>query len=159
MKDSLKSKKAFDLFSEYLRQQGLNSTQQRDTIVQLFLNSIGHMSAEELYQQAKTFDENIGITTVYRTLKLLQDAGLAFEHKFYGSTSKYEYMDSDDQHDHMICDVCGKVTEFQIDELKSILEKNAKNLGFDLMTHKLELFGRCSSHQNKYPQIQTENPY
>lgn len=142
-RDPKEAKKAFDYFSEFLRQKGLNSTKQRDTIVHLFLNSHEHLSAEELYQKAKFFDDNIGITTVYRTLKLLQEAGLAYEHKFKGNTSFFEFMDFDKHHDHLICQRCGKVIEFEMPELEKLIESYVEKSGMHFQNHHLEIFGIC----------------
>jgi Fur family ferric uptake transcriptional regulator len=132
-------------FEDYVRRQGLKSTQQRDVIVDMFLRSSGHMSIEDLLARVRRKSPKVGYATVYRTLKLLADCGIAAARQFGDGQTRYEVMgDEHAHHDHLICVSCGLILEFENDTIEQLQEEMADRLGgFKLVRHKLELYGLC----------------
>lgn len=131
-------------FSDYISKNGLKSTPQRRLIVEVFFRSGKHLTTEELYNVVRQEDSSIGQATVYRTLKLLCEAGLAKELHFGESTARYEPVEDDSHHDHLICTVCGanqEVIDEKIEELQVAL---AQKHGFCLTSHRMILYGVCS---------------
>ena len=135
--------------AEYLADQGLKSTSQRDTILQIFVDAGRHLSAEELYARVKKAHPGIGYATVYRTLKLLTEAGLAEERRFEDGFTRYEYKASDGHHDHLICTHCGQIIEFENERIEELQQDVARKTRFRVQSHKLELYGLCSDCQGK----------
>jgi Fur family ferric uptake transcriptional regulator len=130
-------------FQQHLTRAGLKATRQRELIVRAFFAINAHISAEALYRRVSGRDRRIGLVTVYRTLKLLKEAGLAHERQFGEGRALFEHASSDRHHDHMICTHCGKITEFENCEIEALQEQVARRLGFTLQYHKLELYGFC----------------
>ena len=135
--------------SEYLSAKGLRSTSQRDAIVKLFMAAGRHLSAEELHERVKKAHTGISYATVYRTLKLLSEAGLAKENRFDDGFTRYEYNSADDHHDHLICTRCGEISEFENDKIEALQLDVAKKKGFKVRNHKLEIYGLCAKCQRK----------
>ena len=135
--------------SEYLSGQGLKSTRQRDVVLNAFVSAGRHLSAEELYLLVKKSNPGIGYATVYRTLKLLAEAGLADERRFEDGFTRYEYNASDGHHDHLICTRCGKIIEFENERIEQLQQDVARKNRFKVQSHKLELYGLCSDCQGK----------
>lgn len=119
---------------------GLKMTGQRKTILQVLGNSKDHPSVEDVYDRAKKMDDSVSIATVYRTLSLLDDLNLVIRHEFQEGYSRYEL--NWDHHHHLIDLDTGKVVEFQNDELEKLKEKIAEELGYELVDHRLELYGK-----------------
>ena len=95
-------------FEEALRERGLKSTSQRDDIAQVFFAAEGHLSIEELYKAVRKVNPRVGYATVYRTLKLMKECGLAAERHFDDGQARYEPVEEEAQHhDHIICERCG----------------------------------------------------
>jgi Fur family ferric uptake transcriptional regulator len=132
----------FARFKEHLRAQRLKSTAQRDTIVKAFLNSQRHISVEELYNEVRRRNPHIGYATVYRTMKLLTESGVAAERHFRDGEARYEIAEKR-HHDHFICESCGKIVEFEEPRIETLQEDIAKRLGFQFTGHKMELYGVC----------------
>lgn len=132
-------------FKKFLEEKGLRSTSQRDLIVGTFFSTRGHVSAEELYSKVSKRQPSIGLVTVYRTLRLLCEAGLAREHHFGDASSRYEPLSPEAHHDHLICTECGRVEEFESADIEKLQEGVANERGFEVASHKLELYGRCRS--------------
>ncbi|RMD84035.1 MAG: transcriptional repressor [Candidatus Dadabacteria bacterium] len=130
-------------FREFIRERGLKSTRQRDEIARWFFASKGHLSAEEIYRKVKEISPGIGFSTVYRTMKLLCEAGLVQERHFGDSEALYENVSS--HHDHCICTSCGKIIEFEDDEIERLQEAVAERFDFELQSHRMELYGLCST--------------
>ncbi len=128
----------------YLDKKGLKSTKQRDQIADTFFKSTTHISLDELLSKVKRRNSSIGYATVYRTVKLLSDAGLAVERNFGDGQTRYEHLHQE-HHDHMICLKCSNIVEFQNEKIEKLQDKMAKKLGFKVLTHKLELYGYCKS--------------
>ena len=131
-----------DKLTGYLKGRGLRLTEQRRTIVDAFFKAEGHVDIETLYQLVKERDPKIGQATVYRTLKLLTESGLAHTSRFGGTATRYEPAD-EEHHDHLVCRTCGLIVEFVNDEIEALQEQVAKEHGFILETHKMELYGQC----------------
>lgn len=136
-------------FRAYLSREGMKSTRQRDMIAAEFARVEGHVSVEELLGQVRELDGSIGYATVYRTLKLLVDAGLASLRNFGEGFARYEPLD-EDHHDHLICEVCQKIVEFHDDFIEKRQETMADGLGYRLTHHRHELFGVCSDCQAEH---------
>jgi Fur family ferric uptake transcriptional regulator len=141
------TKPAVEQLSQYLATQGLRSTSQRDAILKAFIEARQHLSAEELYARVKKAQPGIGYATVYRTLKLLAEAGLAEERRFEDGFTRFEYKNTDAHHDHLICTSCGAIIEFENERIEALQHDVAKNKGFKVQSHKLELYGLCAECQ------------
>jgi Fur family ferric uptake transcriptional regulator len=132
-------------FDDYVRKHQLKSTQQRDVIVDLFLRSTGHISIDDLLAKVRRRNPKVGYATVYRTLKLLTEAGLAAARQFGDGQTRFEVMgEHHGHHDHLICVQCGLILEFENDTIEQLQDEMATRLGgFKLVRHKLELYGLC----------------
>jgi len=137
------------IFLEHIQKAGLRKTAQRDLILEIFLRTEEHLSSEDLYWLVQKEDKSVGHTTVYRTLKLLTEAGLAREVRFGDGKTYYEHHYNREHHDHMICTDCGKVIEFYSAELEALQDVMAEKYGFKLTHHSLRILGVCSDCQNK----------
>ena len=134
----------FAAFRRALKEKGLKSTAQRDDIAHVFFASHRHLSVDELYREVRKVNPRVGYATVYRTIKLLKECGLADEQHFADGQTRYESAERGDQHhDHIICDRCGKIVEFSDDDLERLQEDISVRLGFVLARHRLELYGIC----------------
>lgn len=135
--------------ADYLAKNGMKLTNQRKLILSAFYEAEGHLSAEDLYQQLRNTDPSLGQATVYRTLKLMKDAGLAREHRFGDDVTRFEPRLGHGHHDHLICDGCGAtvpVFNQQIEELQSEL---AREHGYKPTSHRMYLYGICPECQGK----------
>jgi Fur family ferric uptake transcriptional regulator len=134
-------------FADYVRKHGLKSTQQRDVIVELFLRSSGHISIDDLLTRVRRKSPKVGYATVYRTMKLLTEAGVAAARQFGEGQTRFEISDGEGHHDHLICNQCGLILEFENDAIEKLQEEMAERLGgFKLVRHKLELYGICPKY-------------
>jgi Fur family ferric uptake transcriptional regulator len=132
------------MLQAYMDRKGLRSTDQRRLIVETFFRAENHVSIEELLAQVRATDPRVGYATVYRTLKLLTECGVANERRFGDGLTRYELADDTTHHDHLICIECGDITEFEEPRIEEIQEHVAKSYGFQLRSHKHELYGVCS---------------
>ena len=119
---------------------GLRMTEQRRTIAHVLQDSDDHPDVEELYTRASGVDPRISIATVYRTVKLFEEAGILDKHDFGDGRARYETSDRD-HHDHLIDLNSGEVIEFVDPEIEALQDKIAEKLGYRLKGHKLELYG------------------
>ncbi|HXD32793.1 MAG TPA: transcriptional repressor [Pyrinomonadaceae bacterium] len=133
-----------EVFLKHIQKQGLKRTTQRDLILEVFLRTEAHLSSEDLYRLVQKEDPSIGHTTVYRTLKLLTEAGLAREVRFGDGRAHYEHNYKHQHHDHMICSECGKVIEFFSAELEAIQDAMAAKHRFEITQHLLRIIGICA---------------
>lgn len=131
------------LFQHYISEHGLKNTPQRLRIVETFLSAEGHISTEELYAHVKVLDPSVGQATVYRTMKLLCDSGLAREVQFGDGVSRYEHCLGSQHHDHLICERCGLTIEVVDEEIERLQEALARRNGFTPTRHHLYLYGIC----------------
>jgi len=127
--------------ARYLDTRHLRHTKQRDAILDVFLEARGHTTSEEIYQRVRDKSPNIGYTTVYRTMKLLCEAGLAHERKFEDGVTRYEIQH--EHHDHLVCVRCGKIIEFECKMIESAQDDIADRYGFRVLRHRHELYGHC----------------
>ncbi|MCC7305633.1 MAG: transcriptional repressor [Alphaproteobacteria bacterium] len=121
-------------------QAGLKMTGQRRVILKVLGESPDHPSVDSVYERAKKIDQSISIATVYRTLSLLDEMNLVIRHEFQEGHSRYEL--NWDHHHHLIDLETGEVIEFQNDKLEKMKEEIARSLGYELVDHRLELYGR-----------------
>jgi Fur family ferric uptake transcriptional regulator len=135
------------MLQTYMDRKGLRSTDQRRLIVETFFHADNHVSIEELLAQVRAKDPRVGYATVYRTLKLLTECGVANERRFGDGLTRYELADETSHHDHLICVECGDITEFEEPRIEELQEKIAKKYGFALRSHKHELYGLCAKCQ------------
>jgi len=143
-------KRASEQLAAYLAGKGLKSTHQRDRILRIFVDAGRHVSAEELYARVRKAQPGIGYATVYRTLRLLAGAGMAEERRFEDGFTRYEYKASDGgHHDHLICTRCGEIVEFENGRIEALQEDVARKRGFQVQSHKLEIYGLCRSCQGR----------
>lgn len=138
-----------EIFLEHIQKAGLRRTSQRDLIMQIFLSTEDHLTSEDLYWLVQKEDATVGHTTVYRTLKLLTEAGLAREVRFGDNKTYYEHHYDHDHHDHMICTECGRVIEFFSQDIESMQDEMASRFGFRPTHHSLRMWGVCSECQNQ----------
>ncbi|MBQ7457314.1 MAG: transcriptional repressor [Desulfovibrio sp.] len=136
-------------FYEFMKQKGMNTTSQRKKIASKFFDLPGHHSLEEFYHIISEEDPSIGQTTVYRTLKLLCEAGFATEIHFSDDITRYEIANPKSHHDHLICLQCGKVIEVYNTNIESIQKEIAAENGFILTGHVHNLYGICAACRNK----------
>ncbi len=130
-----------DRIEKLCADRGMRMTEQRRVIARVLSAAEDHPDAEELYRRASAVDPHISIATVYRTVRLFEEAGVVEKHDFGDGRSRYEEA-GDDHHDHLIDTKTGEVIEFYDAEIERLKTEIAKRLGFDLIGHKLELYGR-----------------
>jgi len=139
-----KFKKEREIFLEHIQNTGLRRTEQRELIMEIFLGTEEHLTIEGLHRLVQKIDDSIGHTTVYRTLRLLTDAGLAREVRFGDNKTYYEHHYNHAHHDHMICTGCGKVIEFYSEDIEALQDQMADKFGFTPTHHSLRMWGICS---------------
>ncbi|MBE7414954.1 MAG: transcriptional repressor [Deltaproteobacteria bacterium] len=132
-----------DILKSYIEAKGLKSTSQRDFIADTFFRTNTHISLDELLKKVKRKTPNIGYATVYRTMKLLTECGLAISRQFGDGQTRYENLPEDGHHDHIICIKCSRIAEFHNQKIEQLQAETAKKLGFTVVNHKLELYGYC----------------
>jgi Fur family ferric uptake transcriptional regulator len=126
----------------WLLEKRLNTTTQREAIVDQFFKTQDHISIDELLAKVRRRHQKVGYATVYRTLKLLVESGLAVERQFGDGQARFEVVG--DHHDHLICAKCGLILEFEDDEIERLQEKIAQRLGgFTVIRHRHELYALC----------------
>ena len=119
---------------------GLRLTDQRKLIAKVMSDSANHPDVDELHKKVGKFDSKISIATVYRTVKLFEEAGIISKHDFKGNKSRYEQA-SEEHHDHLIDINSGEITEFVNEEIEKLQKQVAEKLGYRLVDHRLELYG------------------
>ncbi len=125
--------------------EGLRSTEQRRAVTEEFFRSKGHLTIDDLLAQVRKENPKVGYATVYRTLKMLADSGVANERHFNDGLSRYEIAHLGHHHDHLICTECDAILEFEDEEIERLQEELARKKGFQLTRHKHELYGHCIS--------------
>ncbi|MFK7928287.1 MAG: Fur family transcriptional regulator [Myxococcota bacterium] len=129
-------------FRTYLTEQGLKFTRQRKAIAEVVFGSDEHLTLNQILDRARGQHASVGYATVYRTMKLLSESGLATEHRFDDGQARYERSD-DDHHDHIICSQCGRIIEFEDHEIERRQNRIAKQLGFKVVSHRHEIYADC----------------
>jgi|TARA_B100001142_G_scaffold323253_1_gene372960 Fur family transcriptional regulator, ferric uptake regulator len=119
---------------------GVKLTDQRKIIAKVMTDSNDHPDVDELYNRVSKIDSKISIATVYRTVKLFEESGIVTKHDFKGGKARYEQL-MESHHDHLIDIKTGEIIEFVDDEIEKLQNKVAEKYGYDLVDHKLELYG------------------
>jgi Fur family ferric uptake transcriptional regulator len=146
------SKSMMEKFEKYLLSQGLRLTSQRQLIARSFFDEKGHISAEDLYRAVRKKAPAIGFTTVYRTLKLLTEAGIATGKNFGKASALFETKTQSAHHDHLVCTRCGRIIEFVNEHIEQLQKSVAERHGFTMTDHSLEIYGicgECRKEENK----------
>ena len=121
-------------------QQGVRLTEQRKLVAKVMSESTDHPDVDELHKRVNKIDSKISIATVYRTVKLFEEAGVVAKHDFKGTKARYEEA-THEHHDHLIDVNTGEITEFVNEDIEKLQEKVAAKLGYKLVDHRLELYG------------------
>tara|TARA_R110000764_G_scaffold96800_2_gene180908 strand:+ start:1710 stop:2123 length:414 start_codon:yes stop_codon:yes gene_type:complete len=129
-----------DRLEKLCAEKGLRMTEPRRVIARILSTSDDHPDAEELHRRANSMDSSISLATVYRTVKLFEDAGIIERHDFRDGRARYEEV-PDEHHDHLIDIKTGGVVEFHSDEIEELQIEIARKLGYKLVDHRLELYG------------------
>ena len=119
---------------------GVKLTDQRKIIAKVMSDATDHPDVDELYKRVSKIDSKISIATVYRTVKLFEESGIVAKHDFKGGKARYEEL-SESHHDHLIDIKTGEIIEFVDDEIEILQKKVADKYGYELVDHKLELYG------------------
>src|SRR4030042_2912929 len=129
--------------ASYLDDHHLKHTRQREAVLEVFLDTRGHVTSEDLFRKVRELHPRIGYTTVYRTMKILCDAGLATERRFDDGATRYEI--EQEHRDPLVCVRCGKILEFECSMIEDAQRDVVKRYGFRLLRHRHELYGYCSA--------------
>jgi Fur family transcriptional regulator, ferric uptake regulator len=127
----------------YLSSHSLKMTTQRKIILEVFSSQEHHISLEELSFLVQQKLKGIGQATIYRTMKLFTDAGIAHERRFDDGLTRYEVLHDGEHHDHLICIACNRIIEFEDQIIEERQDQIAEKHGILILSHKLELYGRC----------------
>ncbi|WP_333783092.1 Fur family transcriptional regulator [Lutispora saccharofermentans] len=135
----------YEILKKKIKEKGFKFTPQRKSILDVIIANEGkHLSAEEIYEMVKNNCPDIGLATVYRTMQILDEAGMVYKHNFDDGRSRYElYHDEDHQHHHLICINCGKVVEVEEDLLEQLEHEVESKYDFSIINHNLKFFGYC----------------
>jgi len=131
MKDSIEQK---------CIEKGVKLTDQRKIVARVMSESLDHPNVDELYKRVSKIDSKISIATVYRTVKLFEESGILTKHEFKGGKARYERL-NESHHDHLIDVKTGEIIEFVDNEIEKLQEKVAEKYGYELVDHRLELYG------------------
>ncbi len=142
-------REAQDIFFNHLKRVGLKHTEQRDTILRTFLETRDHLSTDQLFRLVRKKDSKIGFTTVYRTLKLLSECGLASAVPFPDGMSRYEHQFNRRSHHHMVCTDCGASVEFFSPEVRKLEEEIGRKYHFEATRHNFQIYGVCEDCRKK----------
>jgi len=141
--------KAFKYFENFIKQNGMRLTRQREAIVNLFLAKEGHLCIDELYYTLRKKYPRIGYTTVYRTLNLLKKAEMALEVNFIGKRKRFEHKYQHPHHVHLVCQTCGRVVEFIDSDLEEKQKLLCRKHNFKSENQTMKIFGTCRACQRK----------
>jgi Fur family ferric uptake transcriptional regulator len=142
-------REAETIFHDHLRRVGLKHTGQRDIILRAFLDTRDHLSTDDLYRLVRKKDDRIGFTTVYRTLKLLSECGLASEVAFNDGIARYEHQYNRRDHHHMVCTECGSSVEFFSEDIERIEREIGRKHKYATTRHTFQIYGVCEACAKK----------
>src|SRR5450756_3202930 len=142
-------REAEGIFRQHLKRVGLKQTEQRSAILRTFLETREHLSIDELHRLVKKTDPRIGVTTVYRTLKLLAGCGLASEVAFHDGIARYEHQYNRRSHHHMVCTECGASVEFFSRDIERIEQEIGRKNKYLPTRHTFQIYGVCERCQKK----------
>jgi Fur family ferric uptake transcriptional regulator len=128
----------------FIAERGLKQSRQRSLIVEAFYTLGGHVPVERLVAEVRRREPRVSVATVYRTMKLLAECGLAVPRQFGEAQTLYEPAGDRGHHDHLICTGCGRIVEFENDRIEELQRRVARSHGFEVASHKLEMYGRCA---------------
>lgn len=131
-----------------IRDLGLKVTQQRLLVLECLLKGRDHITAQELFESVVSIDDRLGFATVYRFLRQLTNAGFVTEVRMGGLPARYEWVSKKSHHDHLTCSQCGKICEFENENIERLQEEVVKSFGFIMTGHVLELYGICPDCQS-----------
>jgi Fur family ferric uptake transcriptional regulator len=131
-----------EALGRYLEEHNFKRTKQREAILGVFLEVSGHVTGDDLYKRVRERHPHIGYTTVYRTMKIFCEAGLAVERSFEDGITRFEI--PHEYHDHLVCVRCGRIVEFECRMIESAQDRIALEYGFRLLRHRHELYGHCA---------------
>ena len=137
-----------NLLRAYLKENGFKQSRQRDIVASIFFEQGDneHLTVDDLLRAARDRDAQISQATIYRAVKVLVDAGVVEARHFVGGQTRYELADDgDEHHDHLICTKCDRIVEFVNDEIEELQERVAREHGFIVADHKMELYGICAN--------------
>ena len=129
-----------DTIEQKCVKKGVKLTEQRKIIAKIMSNSNDHPDVDELYNRVSKIDSRISIATIYRTVKLFEESGILAKHEFKGGKARYEEL-NESHHDHLIDIKSGEIIEFVDEEIEKLQKKVADKYGYELVDHKLELYG------------------
>ncbi len=142
-------REAQDIFRQHLKKVGLKQTEQRDIILRTFLETRDHLSTDELYRLVRKKDPKVGYTTVYRTLKLLAECGLASEVAFHDGIARFEHQYNRRSHHHMVCTECGGSVEFFSPEVERLEQEIGRKHHYVTTRHTFQVYGVCEDCRKK----------
>ena len=142
-------KSAKVIFSQYLKGKGMLHSQQREQILEIFLQTERHPTIDDLYELVRKKNPKISLATVYRTMRVICDAGLARDTDFGNGSKRFEHKHRHQHHDHLICLECGKVIEVMSQKIENLQESLAKKYGFTTTRHTMQIFGICKQCNRK----------
>ncbi len=143
-----------DILRAYLLKHGMKASRQREVIADVFFAAGGHLRVDELLTRVHRIDAKVSQATVYRTMKLLTDCGLAAARNFLDGQTRYERSDAQgEHHDHLICLGCGTIVEFVDERIEELQDRVARRHGFVVSHHKMELYGHCQACRARPPSV------
>jgi len=143
-------------FAKFVADKGLRHTEQRDTVVDVFLATEKHLTVQDLYDLVKKKHRRIGYATVARTVKLMYESGLCRQVNFGEGVFRYEHHYKHEHHDHLICTQCGRFEEIYSPKLEKIQHELVTQHGYIQQSHKLDIFGLCPECANGGAQKSTQ---
>ena len=129
--------------AQHMRDRGLKNTRQREVIFEIFVNSPDHVAIDELLERVQGQMAGVGYATVYRTLKLFVEAGVAHERRFQDGQTRYERVQVGEHHDHLLCRTCGHIFEFEDELIEQRQNDVARARGLRVVAHRHEIYGEC----------------
>ncbi len=131
------------------RRLGVRWTTQRQSIVETFIICDQHITVEDLHHRVRAIDRTVSAATVYRTINMLVEMGVAAKRQFAPGSASFELEVNKDHHDHLVCTGCGRIQEFHNERIEDLQEEVAKGFGFVLGNHRMELYGVCADCRGK----------
>ncbi len=142
-------KSAKNVLRQYLKNNGMLHSRQREQILDIFLKTQKHSTIDDLYNLVRKKNPKIGLATIYRAMKVICQAGLARETDFGDGIKRFEYEYGRDHHDHLVCLECGRIIEVVDPELEKLQDELARGHGFTPLRHRMQIFGTCKSCRRK----------
>lgn len=143
MKVNFNIKNTLSDFNACASEKGLKYSRKREVVVDYFLAAKRHFTVEQLYNEIKKINPGISYTTIYRTLKLLVECGIASMHHFGEEETRFEPRSQKQHHDHLICKKCGRIIEFTHEGIERFQKEVAKKYSFTPQNHTLQIYGLC----------------